>query len=429
MTPLLLAAAIATTSATWSQDSLGKVELHAPAPADQKPLLLIWLDGGAHATPKVADLGGASVVRVDVAHYLAAIEKKTSKCYYPAGDGEELAMEAERRLGWKTYTRPIIAGDGVGAELAYEAAASAPEGTFSGAISVGFTPTFDSPKGFCEVTKPRTQFDAAAKKATLQPVLSMKTPWSVIGATPPDAFVPLTSNVRGLTVLEAVHALLPDPVIAAPSPSAGAVDISDLPLHVIEPDAGAPPSKQQVVLLTGDGGWAGIDKALAAAFAKAGHRTIGWDSLSYYWTERTPDQAAADLARILRAQPADDRFLLVGYSFGADDAPFLVNRLPAELAARVDHVVMIAPSFAGSFVIHPIDWLVDTSHKTDVPSKPEIVKLTASKTPVLCVTPDDDHDTPCRDASLGMTMLEVAGGHHMNGDYDAVAAKILEKMK
>src|SRR5439155_8564327 len=83
-------------------------------------------------------------------------------------------------------TRPLIGGDGIGGSLVYEAAASAPESTFRGALSVSFSQRFASPKPFCEVTHPKTAFDAAHGTARLVPVPSMKTPWAVVqGASDP----------------------------------------------------------------------------------------------------------------------------------------------------------------------------------------------------------------------------------------------------
>ena len=85
------------------------------------------------------------------------------------------------------------------------------------------------------------------------------------------------------------------------------------------------------VVLSGDGGWAEIDKSISAGLSTAGVPVVGWSSLDYYWTPRSPERAAGDLARIIEHYTTawqKARVLIVGYSFGADVAPFLVNRLP-----------------------------------------------------------------------------------------------------
>jgi type IV secretory pathway VirJ component len=94
---------------------------------------------------------------------------------------------------------------------------------------------------------------------------------------------------------------------------------------------GTAPSDTIAVMLSGDGGWAGLDKEVAAALSANGIRVVGLDSLRYFWTARTPEGLAADLGRIIDyyvSQLGKQRVLLVGYSQGADVLPFAVNRLP-----------------------------------------------------------------------------------------------------
>ena len=118
---------------------------------------------------------------------------------------------------------------------------------------------------------------------------------------------------------------------AAEPASAPPPDIGDLPLQEVHASGSA---AEFALLLTGDGGWAGLDQELAARLAASGVPTVGLNSLKYFWKARTPEEAARDVARILRHYLAawnKQRVLLVGYSFGADVLPFVVNRLPADL--------------------------------------------------------------------------------------------------
>ncbi len=52
--------------------------------------------------------------------------------------------------------------------------------------------------------------------------------------------------------------------------------------------------------MSGDGGWAGIDQAVAAALSARGIPVVGLDSLRYYWTARTPSGVASDTDRMIR---------------------------------------------------------------------------------------------------------------------------------
>ena len=120
------------------------------------------------------------------------------------------------------------------------------------------------------------------------------------------------------------------------------------------------------ILLTGDGGWADIDKTLAAGLSAHGIPVVGWSSLGYYWTPRSPAGAAADLQRIIEHYTTTwrrSRVLIVGYSFGADVAPFLVNRLPRVGKGQSDSSC-VAGTIRHGIVRVPRDQLVCASAAT-----------------------------------------------------------------
>src|SRR5688500_5638074 len=106
-------------------------------------------------------------------------------------------------------------------------------------------------------------------------------------------------------------------------------------------------SDTMAVLISGDGGGAGIDKELAAALSKQGMPVVGLDSLRYFWKKRTPDSTAADIDRLLRHYLAawnKQSVLLIGFSQGADVMPFVVNRLPAAMRGRLRMVALLSLS-------------------------------------------------------------------------------------
>ena len=114
------------------------------------------------------------------------------------------------------------------------------------------------------------------------------------------------------------------------------------------------------MIVSGDGGWAEIDKDVSAGLAGAGVPVAGWNSLDYYWTPRTPEAASADLSRIVGHYSrfwGKPRVLLIGYSFGADVLPFLVNRLSTESRAQVAGVSLLGLSDTAAFEFHLSSWL------------------------------------------------------------------------
>ena len=75
--------------------------------------------------------------------------------------------------------------------------------------------------------------------------------------------------------------------------------VADLPLVEVPARPGAR-GDVMVVLLSADGGWARFDQELAARLSAEGYPVIGWNSLRYYMTPRSPGAAAGDLAEVMR---------------------------------------------------------------------------------------------------------------------------------
>ena len=146
----------------------------------------------------------------------------------------------------------------------------------------------------------------------------------------------------------------------------------------------------------GDGGWAELDKSVADGLAARGIPSVGWSSLRYYWTPRTPEAAANDLARIIRYYVSDwnvQRVILVGYSFGADVLPFLVNRLPSDALARVRSVALLGLSEAAAFEFRLASFLGGGGNSLYA-TAPEVERLGV---PVVCVRSADEVDSECRE--------------------------------
>jgi type IV secretory pathway VirJ component len=201
-----------------------------------------------------------------------------------------------------------------------------------------------------------------------------------------------------------------------------APEIQDLPVTTVR---AAEESDTLALLLTGDGGWAGLDRELAARLAAQGVSTVGFNSLRYFWHLRTPDEAARDVARVVEHFLADwkkTRFILIGYSFGADVAPFVVNRLPAPLRKRLVSVSLLGIESDADFVVHVADWIPGP----DSPGQDVRPELAAIEAPVQCIYGADER-TICPAGRSGRVIGERVGtGPHFGGDYAAIADRILE---
>jgi len=206
------------------------------------------------------------------------------------------------------------------------------------------------------------------------------------------------------------------------APNAGP-DLASLPL--IEFPA-REPGEAMMVLYSGNGAWAKAVSGIARDAAADGLPTVGLDCLRYFWTRRTPPQAAADLARVIaryRAVWSRDEVVLAGYSFGAEALPALWPYLPAETRAHVRAMVLMGPSNTMEMVIRPWSWL-NIDGAGAVPLKPLVAAVTGPR--VTCIYGAADRVAECPKILPPAELIALPGGHHFNGDYVAVARAVLK---
>jgi type IV secretory pathway VirJ component len=206
-------------------------------------------------------------------------------------------------------------------------------------------------------------------------------------------------------------------------------ELRDLPLTEIPALRGGD-STTLALFMTGDGGWAALPTHLTRYLAAHGIGVAGINMRSYLSKERTPDGVASDMSRVLNHYLGAwhrERIIVIGYSRGADIAPFVVARLPADLRKRVTLVVMLGISPSASFEFHLIDLIRDVDRATDRPTAPELERLRG--TPMLCFYGTEEDKSGCRTADSALvTRIARTGGHQINGDFDVIGAAILRAM-
>jgi type IV secretory pathway VirJ component len=437
---------------TFPFASFGTVTVYSPAAASRHVVLFLSGDGGWNlGVVGMADRlrdEGALVVGIDTRAFTKSLDSSAA-CAYPAGPLEELAREVELRFKFPRYERPILVGYSSGATLAYAAIAAAPPETFAGAISLGFCPDIEFRTPLCPMRGLKATRRPQGPGFDLAPSRESTVPWIVLQGEADQvcdpkqtrAFVAATGSAQLFSLpsvghgfgvaanwerqfVRAYQVIAEAQRTSAPPPAPAAV--ADLPLIEVASAAGED-KDVFAVLLTGDGGWADIDKSVAAGLAARGIPVVGWNSLDYYWAARTPEGAASDLQRVIdyySRQWSRSRILVVGYSFGADVASFLVNRLPDSVKARVNGVALLGPSAYATFAFHVTSWL-GLDHDTQYPTAPEIARITV---PVTCVLPTDDTDSVCHHIkSSQVRVLTVGTGHHFSGEYRHIVDDLLPR--
>jgi type IV secretory pathway VirJ component len=427
--------------------SFGTVSVYIPAGTPQSVAIFLSGDGGWNLgvvnMAQALRAKGAVVIGVDVTHYLAALRGK-SACRLIAGDFENLSHQVQKKIGLKEYHVPVLLGYSSGATVVYAVLVQSPPGTFAGAMSLGFCP--DQDFGGAALCPGAGLRYSHGKKNDLifEPATTLKQPWIALQGQQDQVCAPKAVDDFGAQTLGSQIIRLPKVghgfgvernwlpqfleayqglVEGVNAPRAlRPQQINDLPVNEVHAEGN---SDEFALLLTGDGGWAGLDQELAAHLAASGVPTVGLNSLKYFWTQRSADEAAKDVARVIRhylSSWGKKRVLLVGYSFGADVLPFVVNRLPADLQSQVETVSLLGLDSTASFEISVADWIGnDTS---GLPIRPELAALSVK--PVLCIYGEGEQDSICPSLhEARVTSEQVGTGHHFGGEYAQLADKIL----
>jgi len=433
----------------------GTVNLYRQSSVPSWVVLFVSGDGGWNQG--VVDMAralssmDALVVGIDITQYLKGLATSTEECSYPAGDFELLSKFVQKKLDFPQYVQPVLLGYSSGATLVYAILVQSPPNTFFGAISLGFCPDLVLTKPLCKGDGLEWRPGLKGRGYRFLPAEDLEMPWialqgtidQVCDAAATEAYVRQVRNGEIVLLPKVGHGfsvqrnwmpqfrqaflqLVARKRAVRPEEEGALKDLPlvEVPSKVADPDLFA-------VVISGDGGWAGIDRYLADTLSSKGVSVVGLNSLQYFWKARTPDGAARDLGRIVAHYLTSwqkREVILIGYSRGADVLPFMANRLPRELLDRVRLIVLLGPGEKVGFQFHVKEWIGEPSGKDVLPVLPEVVKLKGKK--ILCFHGIKETDSLCQnlDASLGK-VIDMKGGHHFGGKYETLAEAILKELQ
>jgi type IV secretory pathway VirJ component len=457
ITAALLALALANqtpaSDGTLSFGRFGPIAVYRPAGEPTSVALFFSGDGhwnnGVSEIARAVAANGTLVLGLDTPRYLKTLDASGERCAYFAADAEAVSKFAQKDLGLARYQTPILLGYSSGAGLAYAILAQAPPNTFQGAVSIGFDPLLPTRTAACERNGLTSAAGPNGRGRVMAPVATLPGPWIVLHGTsdvvsPLDSVTAFVHAVGGAELVplqgvghgfskhtawmpqlkEAVQRLEPRPTVDAPS----ATDLGDLP--VVDLPRPAETAGYFAIVLSGDGGWASIDRQIGEELVRAGVPTVGFNSLQYFWKKRSPDEISADLERIIRHYQTEfslQRVVLVGYSRGADVLPLMASRLPSSVLNQVRLIALLGLEHETNLEFRLGNWLA-AQHDAAFTLRPELEKLAGH--PMLCVYGDREHDTLCPDLPPTIAdVVRLAGGHHFDGDYRGLARLILDHVK
>lgn len=368
----------------------------------------------------------------DVARQRLAAAPATDACHYISENLNNLARTVERDLRLNHYFYPIVIGRGEGAAFAYVALAQAPIHTLAGAISVGFQPAIRSDRAYCFT--PPLLAASNGLFALPRPAAAFSNAWRVIG--------PESDRSR----IEAFQSALDDARFT-PAANDGAVrsaivenalklgmgrdrGVSGLPVSIVEP---AGKAEALAIVISGDGGWRDLDRQLGARLAERNVAVVGLDSLLYFWAERQPQDLAADLGLLFDyygRQFGVDRYMLIGYSFGADVIPGSWPFLPATVKDRIALISLLSLGLTADYEV-TLEGFLSAGTSTGRPIPPLLAGLPSDRT--QCIYGKEDAangDSSCTAEELGAAQrIALEGGHHFDWNYAHLADLIWQRLQ
>lgn len=180
-------------------------------------------------------------------------------------------------------------------------------------------------------------------------------------------------------------------------------------------------------MISGDGGWTSFDQSLAEALARKGVPVVGLDAQKYFWTKKTPDLVAAELAKVMAQymeQLGKEEVVLLGFSFGASIVPFVANRLSPELKSQLSAVLSMSPDATADFEIHIADMLNFGGSKGKYNVLAEMSKL--KSVPVISYFGKaEGARIPNQFIKQGLKVQILAGDHHYANDFEGLSKTLI----
>lgn len=371
---------------------------------------------------------GAAAIGVETPAYLDALAEAEGACVYLVADFERLGREAQRATGSAAFAAPILAGAGAGGALALDALAQTPFATIGGVVAVDPAEGLPHRRPLCT---PEPRRDTPSGAAWMPPAGEARAPVSLRltpsgagrarAAAMRDAGADLTHETVAGPPLAALLDAVERSLDAAAAPEAGAL---------VTVEAEGRPGDALAIVVSGDGGWRDIDRQLARHFQQAGVPVIGVDALRWFWRARTPEETGALLSRIVLRETAARgarRVALVGFSFGAGVIPEAWAAMTPEARAPVAQISLLAIAPAADWEITVSGWLGAASAAAR-PVGPALRALPLER--VQCIHGAEEAESACPALEgSAAEVIRLAGGHHFDGDYAALAARILDGLE
>jgi type IV secretory pathway VirJ component len=197
----------------------------------------------------------------------------------------------------------------------------------------------------------------------------------------------------------------------------------------LSPHASTDTTKPLIFYISGDGGFNKFSTSFMQSLNKEGYAVIGLDAKDYFWNKKRPQEAATAIEEAINGSNKEwkkKNIVLIGYSFGADVSPFMLTHFSSALSNKINHLILLSPSEKTDFEIHVfqmLGWGKDAGES--VPA--EINKISK---PVTIIVGDDENEFPFDQLIIkNKRIIKMPGGHHYDGDVEALCKQVIQQIK
>jgi len=418
-------------------EQLGAVRVF-PAWFRQRDVVYVFSgsDGWQHEDEEVAraySLRGDYVAGIDSSRFLQYLNQLQPDCVFLPAMLEDYSHEEQRATDTNRFSGAVLLGHDVGATLVYIAQVQAPPLALRAAVAVDPQPRIALRVPLCDhspsarnttaqTLKPEPLGSDAPARLLLdsKATASQRAFVAAVGHVSSDQHASIGPLAADRSLRASYEAALAE--IDADRARSGIVD-----LPLVEVPAEGATNDAFAVIYSGDGGWRDLDRTLADILDAKGMSVVGVDVLRYYWKSKSPEVAARDLTRIIgyyRSRWQRRKVVLIGFSFGADVLPFLIDRLPADLRNAVSLVSLLSPERTGTFEVEPSGWFGRQS-TSGIPIEPTLRHLSVIHLQCIYGAAEADTSLCTTRAAAADQVIRKIGGHHFDENYNQLANDIL----
>ncbi|QOW09717.1 hypothetical protein Q73A0000_04725 [Kaistella flava (ex Peng et al. 2021)] len=186
--------------------------------------------------------------------------------------------------------------------------------------------------------------------------------------------------------------------------------------------------KPVIFYISGDAGFNNFSKTFSQELHRYGYDVFALNTKKYFWKKKTPLQASQDTENYLKEvikNRINKKIIIIGYSYGADVAPFIYNRFDKDFQKKIQDLIIIGPSQVNDFEIHLEEYI--TGHMEYGYSVINEINHLKNVPFTLIVSDLEKIYFPKNEITLkNYQFLHLPGDHHFGGNSKMLADSVIK---